>query len=164
MTMTEQAAVLFLCNRNAIRSPMAAALLASQGGAAESAGIVPGEADSLTGAVLEEMGLGLPASPRPVDDLKLGHFGLIVALSPQAQHRALEMTRNLRTPVEFWAVSDPAWWTAAGNSGWRPTGWCGTNCCRRSKTAFCRPLCPPRGRLAPCRRASPPPMSGEKAG
>jgi len=107
MTMTEQAAVLFLCNRNAIRSPMAAALLAARGGVAESAGIVPGEPDSLAQTVLGEIGLCVPAPPRPVDALKLGHFGLIVALSPQAQHRALEMTRNLRLPVEFWAVSDP---------------------------------------------------------
>jgi protein-tyrosine-phosphatase len=106
MSMNEP--VLFLCNRNSIRSPMAAALLDHLGGEAESAGVVPGEPDPLSGAVLEEIGLCLPDAPRHVDELKLGRFGLIVALSPQAQHRALELTRNLHVPVEFWQVADPS--------------------------------------------------------
>jgi len=102
-------AVLFLCNRNAIRSPMAAALLGHAGGArAESAGITPGEPDPMSGAVLEEIGLSPPGAPRPVEALKLGRFDLIVALSPQAQHRALELTRNLSVAVEFWQVADPS--------------------------------------------------------
>lgn len=102
-------AVLFLCNRNAIRSPMAAALLGHVGGAqAVSAGVTPGEPDPLSEAVLGEIGLSIPGLPQPVEALKLGRFDLIVALSPQAQHRALELTRNLPTPVEFWQVADPS--------------------------------------------------------
>jgi protein-tyrosine-phosphatase len=103
-------AVLFLCNRNTIRSPMAAVLLGQVGGpvSGESAGILPGEPDPLSHAVLGEIGLGISGPPRGVDALKLGHFDLIVALSPQAQHRALELTRNLSMPVEFWAVADPS--------------------------------------------------------
>lgn len=101
--------VLFLCNRNAIRSPMAAALLNQLGAArAESAGITPGDADPLSGAALAELGLAPPESPRPVEAVKLGRFDLIVALSPQAQHRALELTRNTRTAVEYWPVADPS--------------------------------------------------------
>jgi protein-tyrosine-phosphatase len=100
--------VLFLCSRNAIRSPMAAALLRHLGAGAESAGVSPGEPDPLAEAVLAEMGLGMAAPPRPVDQVKLGRFDLIVALSPRAQHRALELTRNLPTPVEFWQVADPS--------------------------------------------------------
>lgn len=110
MTTETPRAVLFLCNRNTIRSPMAAALLGQVGGQTpgESAGIAPGEPDPLSDAVLVEIGLGIPGPPRTVDALKLGRFGLIVALSPQAQHRALELTRNLPTPVEFWQVADPS--------------------------------------------------------
>lgn len=110
MTTETPRAVLFLCNRNTIRSPMAAALLERVGGQTpgESAGIAPGEPDPLSDAVLVEIGLGIPGPPRTVDALKLGRFGLIVALSPQAQHRALELTRNLPTPVEFWQVADPS--------------------------------------------------------
>ena len=101
--------VLFLCNRNAIRSPMAAVLLNHLGGAhAESAGIVPGEPDPLSQAALDELGLAIDDGPRAVDAVKLGRFGLIVALSPQAQHRALELTRNTRTAVEYWPVADPS--------------------------------------------------------
>jgi protein-tyrosine-phosphatase len=102
-------AVLFLCNRNAIRSPMAAALLNHLGAArAESAGITPGDADPLSEAALAELGLAVAAAPRPVEAVKLGHFDLIVALSPQAQHRALELTRNTGTAVEYWPVQDPS--------------------------------------------------------
>jgi protein-tyrosine-phosphatase len=101
-------AILFLCNRNAIRSPMAAVLLNHLGGTAEAAGVTPGNPDPLSEVVLGEMSLAIPAPPRPVDGLKLGRFGLIVALSPQAQHRALELTRNLPVPVEFWQVADPS--------------------------------------------------------
>ncbi len=103
-----KAPVLFLCNRNAIRSPMAAALLGELGVAAESAGVSPGEPDPLSGVTLGEVGLAIGAPPRNVDAVKLGRFGLIVALSPQAQHRALEMTRNTGTPVEYWQVADPS--------------------------------------------------------
>jgi protein-tyrosine-phosphatase len=102
-------AVLFLCNRNAIRSPMAAVLLNHlQGAHAESAGIVPGEPDPLSQAALQEMGLAIAEEPRAVDAVKLGRFDLIVALSPQAQHRALELTRNTSTAVEYWPVADPS--------------------------------------------------------
>lgn len=105
-------AVLFLCNRNAIRSPMAAALLThlqGQGMLAESAGIKPGdEPDPLSQEALGEMGLAIDEKPRPVEAVKLGRFGLIVAMSPQAQHRALELTRNTRTAVEYWPVADPS--------------------------------------------------------
>ena len=101
--------VLFLCNQNAIRSPMAAVLLNDLGAAsAESAGITPGDADPLSEAALAELGLAIPEGPRSVEAVKLGRFDLIVALSPQAQHRALELTRNTGTAVEYWPVQDPS--------------------------------------------------------
>ena len=102
--------ILFLCNSNAIRSPMAAVLLNHLAGGpqAESAGITPGEADPLSEAALDEIGLFIPDAPRPVEAVKLGRFDLIVALSPQAQHRALELTRNTGTAVEYWPLADPS--------------------------------------------------------
>ena len=104
-------AVLFLCNRNAIRSAMAAVLLNHLKGEevhAESAGVTPGEPDPLSDAALEEIGLAIPEGPRGVEEVKLGRFDLIIAMSPQAQHRALELTRNTRTAVEYWPVVDPS--------------------------------------------------------
>lgn len=111
MTASSPRAVLFLCNRNTIRSAMAAALLEQLAGGTihvESAGVTPGEPDPLSQAVLDEAGLGVPAPARHVDTVKLGRFDLIVTLSPQAQHRALELTRNLSVAVEFWQVADPS--------------------------------------------------------
>ena len=100
--------VLFVCNRNAIRSPMAAALLNQLGMTAESAGVSPGEPDALSQAVMDEVALAFPQGPRHVDTVRLGRFDLVVALSPQAQHRMLELTRNTRTGVEYWQVADPS--------------------------------------------------------
>ena len=100
--------VLFVCNRNAIRSPMAAALLTKMGIEAESAGVTPGQPDPLSQATMDEVGLAFPCGPRHVDTLKLGRFDLVVALSPQAQHHLLELTRKTRTAVEYWQVADPS--------------------------------------------------------
>jgi len=100
--------LLFVCNRNAIRSPMAAALLNQLGGTAESAGVSPGQPDLLSQAAMDEVGLTFPQGPRHVDTVILGRFDRIVALSPQAQHRMLELTRNAGTPVEYWQVADPS--------------------------------------------------------
>ena len=66
------APVLFLCNRNAIRSPMAAALLGDLGVAAESAGVLPGDPDPLSSAALDEIGLSIASPPRDVAKVKLG--------------------------------------------------------------------------------------------
>jgi len=101
--------VLFVCNRNAIRSPIAAALLNHLGGGpAESAGITPGEADPLSQAVMAELDLSFPRGPRHVDTVRLGRFGLVVTLSPQAQHRMLDLARNTQVAVEYWQVADPS--------------------------------------------------------
>lgn len=35
-------------------------------------------------------------------------FDLVISLSPEAHHRALEMTRNAAVDVEFWNTFDPS--------------------------------------------------------
>ena len=55
-------AVLFACSRNAVRSPMAAAILKHLAGRriyVESAGVRPGEPDPFAIAVMEEMGIDM---------------------------------------------------------------------------------------------------------
>jgi protein-tyrosine-phosphatase len=116
MTMTQQTvqpgAILFVCTVNAVRSPMAAALMEQLAPAmrVESAGVRPvqGEPDMLANEAMSEIGLTLAPAPRALEVVKLGRFDLIVTLSPEAQHRALEMTRNLGTPVEYWPTPDPS--------------------------------------------------------
>jgi protein-tyrosine-phosphatase len=58
--------------------------------------------------VLAEEGLSLgERHPRTLDDLEDDYFDLIVTLSPEAHHTALELTRSLAVDVEYWPMPDP---------------------------------------------------------
>ena len=103
--------VLFLCGMNAIRSPMAEALarqiLPSRVFLA-SAGLRAGERDPFVDAVLGEKGLSLgERQPQSIEELADTNFDLIITLSPEAHHRALDMTRTIAADVEYWPTMDP---------------------------------------------------------
>jgi protein-tyrosine-phosphatase len=104
-------AILFACTMNAVRSPMAAALmrhLAGRGIHVESAGVRAGDLDPLAVAAMEEIGLEIAAhQPRRFEELEDGFFDLVITLSPEAQHKAVEMTRTAATRVEYWQTFDP---------------------------------------------------------
>jgi protein-tyrosine-phosphatase len=104
-------AILFACTMNAVRSPMAAALmrhLAGRGAYIESAGVRAGELDPLAVEAMDEIGLEIKAhKPRRFEDLEDGSFDLVITLSPEAQHKAVEMTRTAATQVEYWPTMDP---------------------------------------------------------
>src|SRR5581483_7976636 len=96
-------AALFVCGSNAIRSPMAAALLRQMLGAAlrvGSAGVREGELDGFAVAAMEEIGIDI-AAHRPhtleqLEDLEEGlDYDLIITLAPEAHHRALELTHRI---------------------------------------------------------------------
>jgi len=103
--------VLFLCGMNAVRSPIAEQLARRMLPASvfiASAGVRQGERDPFVDAVLAESGLSLgDRQPRTLDQLEDDYFDLIVTLSPEAHHRALEMTRSLAVEVEYWPMPDP---------------------------------------------------------
>ena len=105
-------AVLFACTRNAIRSPMAEALLKHFHGAriyVQSVGVRPGPIDPVAIAAMEEMGIDIVRHrARSFDDLEDDSFDLVISLSPEAQHRAVEMTRHMACEVEFWNTFDPS--------------------------------------------------------
>jgi protein-tyrosine-phosphatase len=105
-------AVLFACTINAIRSPMAAAILKHLTGRrvyVESAGVRPGEPDPFVAAVMEEIGIDLTRhAPHSIADLGDTSFDLIVTLSPEAHHQALELTRTMAVDVEYWPTLDPS--------------------------------------------------------
>jgi protein-tyrosine-phosphatase len=106
----KEGAVLFACTMNAVRSPMAAALLRhlSQNVYIESAGVRAGELDPLAVEAMEEIGLEIGKHrPRRFEDLEDGSFDLVITLSPEAQHKAVEMTRTAATQVEYWPTMDP---------------------------------------------------------
>jgi protein-tyrosine-phosphatase len=110
-------AVLFACNRNAIRSPMASAILRYLTGNriyVRSAGVRPGEADPFAAAVMDEVGIDITKHrPITIADLEDTSFDLIVTLAPEAHHQALELTRTMAVEVEYWPTADPS--AAGGN-------------------------------------------------
>ena len=107
-------AVLFACGLNSVRSPMAAALLRQALGTSlyvASAGVRKGELDLFAAAVMDEIGIDIkahrPMTFEELDDLEGLNFDLIVTLSPEAHHKALELTRTLAADVEYWPTADP---------------------------------------------------------
>jgi protein-tyrosine-phosphatase len=103
--------VLFCCTRNAIRSPMAEGILKYLHGRriyVDSVGLREGEIDPFVIAVMDEIGIDLSRHrSKTFDDLEDGSFDLIISLSPEAQHHAVEMTRTMACEVEFWNTFDP---------------------------------------------------------
>ena len=103
--------ILFACTLNAVRSPMAAALmrhLTGEGIYVESAGVRAGALDPLAVEAMEEIGLKIGQhTPRRFEDLEDGSFDLVITLSPEAQHKAVELTRTAATQVEYWPTIDP---------------------------------------------------------
>lgn len=103
--------ILFVCGRNAVRSPMARALAEAQFPGRfyiRSAGVAPGERDPFVDAVLAEIGLDLGAHrPQALEELDDLTFDLAVTLSPEAHHRTLELTRTQAIEVEYWPTLDP---------------------------------------------------------
>ena len=105
-------AVLFACNLNRVRSPVAAALLRHRLGArvfVDSCGLKPGESvDSFAVAVMAEVGLDLSAHrPKGFGDLEDDSFDLVISLTPEAQHRAVELARGRAVELEYWPILDP---------------------------------------------------------
>jgi protein-tyrosine-phosphatase len=104
-------AVLFACSRNAVRSPMAAAILRYLAGTriyVNSAGVRAGEADPFAIVVMDEIGIDISAHrPTAFADLPDISFDQIVTLSPEAHHTALELASTYAIDVEYWPTPDP---------------------------------------------------------
>jgi len=108
-------AVLFACGLNSVRSPMAAALFAQMFGRAvyvASVGVRKGELDPFAVAAMKEIGIDIsrhkPVTFEELDEWEGLNFDLIITLSPEAHHRALELTRTSGVDVEYWPTADPA--------------------------------------------------------
>ena len=109
--------ILFCCDHNAVRSPMAEGLMKKFYGTeayVQSAGVYNDlEIDGFSIAVCQELGVELARHrSRSFDEMEqwgddLSAFDLVVALSPASQRRALELTRLFHLDVEYWPILDP---------------------------------------------------------
>ena len=107
--------VLFVCNYNAVRSPMAESLARHFFGKStyvQSAGVrKEDEPDPFMVSVLDEIGIDASRHKcRTLDELEEYeglNFDLIVTLTPEAHHAALDLTRTIAADVEYWPTPDP---------------------------------------------------------
>jgi protein-tyrosine-phosphatase len=113
MTNELPGAVLFACTMNQIRSPMAEALLKYLHGNrifVQSAGVRAGDGvDPFAVQVMDELGIDLERHrTRSFDQLDDDYFDVVISLAPEAQHKAVELTRNSACELEFWRMPDPS--------------------------------------------------------
>ena len=103
--------VLFACTFNAVRSPMAEGLLKRHIGRrlyVDSVGVREGDTDPFMVAVMAELGINLERHrTKCFDQLEDSSFDLVISLSPEAHHRAVEMVRTMACDVEYWRTFDP---------------------------------------------------------
>ncbi|MCC5967065.1 MAG: low molecular weight phosphatase family protein [Natronohydrobacter sp.] len=110
--------VLFCCDHNSVRSPIAEGLmkkLYGQRAYVQSAGVRNDrEIDGFSIAVSAEEGVELDRHrSRSFEEMvewgdDLTGFDLIIALSPASQRQALELTRFAHIDVEYWPIMDPS--------------------------------------------------------
>lgn len=75
----------------------------------DSVGVRSAEIDAFTVAVMDELGIDVGRHrSKTFEELEDTSFDLIVSLSPEAQHRAVESTRTMACEVEFWNTLDPS--------------------------------------------------------
>lgn len=106
--------VLFMCAQNAVRSPMAEALAKHFFGKSiyvQSAGAKKGETDGFVISVMDELGIDLkrhkPKTLAELEEWEGLNFDLIITLSPEAHHKAMDLTRSHAVDVEYWPTPDP---------------------------------------------------------
>lgn len=105
-------AVLFSCTLNSIRSPMAESILKSLQPVrifVDSVGVRAGEVDPFAVEVMAEIGIDLSHhQSKTFQTLDDTSFDLVVSLSPEAQHSAVELTHWMACEVEYWPTFDPS--------------------------------------------------------
>ncbi len=115
--MSDPTSVLFCCDHNAVRSPMAEGIMKKLYGTRiyiQSAGVKNDlEIDGFSISVCGEIGVELNRHRvRSFEDMEnwgddISGYDLVIALSPAAQRQALEYTRHNALEVEYWPIMDP---------------------------------------------------------
>ncbi|GHF73760.1 arsenate-mycothiol transferase ArsC [Seohaeicola zhoushanensis] len=115
--------VLFCCDHNAVRSPMAEGIMKKfygTGTYVQSVGVHNDlEIDGFAIAACNEIGVELARHrSRSFDEMErwgedLSSFDLVIALSPASRERASELTRFFHLELDYWPILDP---TGIGNT------------------------------------------------
>lgn len=110
--MERPGAVLFACNLNSVRSPMAEALMKLMYGVemyVDSCGVEPrDDLDPFVVEVIDELGGDLSAHhAKSFDELNDGSFDLVITLTPEAHHHAMDRAAGKAVEVVYWATPDP---------------------------------------------------------
>ena len=117
MSLEKIQSVLFCCDLNSVRSPMAEGICKKLHGYSifvQSAGVLSNsEIDPFAVAVSEEIGVILEKHrSRTFKEMEewgddISSFDLIISLSPASQRHALEYTRYFSLKIEYWNILDP---------------------------------------------------------
>mgnify|MGYP001189371680 FL=1 len=103
--------VLFACTMNSVRSAMAEGILKKIHGDRiyiDSVGKLVGEKNGYMIQVMDEIGIDLSSHrPKTFESLDDTSFDLIISLSPEAQHAAVELTRWMSCDLVYWPTYNP---------------------------------------------------------
>lgn len=104
-------AVLFCCTMNCVRSPMAEGIMKRFHGNkvfVDSVGVRAGETDPFMIEVMNEIGVDMSGHvSKTFEQLEDDSFDYVISLSPNAQHKAVDLTRYMACDVLFWNTFDP---------------------------------------------------------
>ena len=110
-TFRRPTSVLFACNFNSVRSPMAEGLAKQMFGGSiyfDSVGVRQGSVDGFAIAAMAESDIDISYhDAKTFDDLEDTSFDLVISLTPEAQHKAVELTRTMAVDLEYWPSLDP---------------------------------------------------------
>ena len=120
MTTTENTmprSILFVCNQNAVRSPMAEALAqrySKRRMFVESVGLIAGALDPFSVAAMAEEKIDISNhKAKTLADVDLSAFDLVITLTPEAHAHISKLLEGGKPPVEYWPTPDPS--DAEGN-------------------------------------------------
>lgn len=105
-------AVLFACTMNSVRSVMAFSIMKHLFGKftyVDAAGVRAGELDPMAVEVMDEIGIEIAKyHPKTFEDMEdSSMFDLCITLSPEAQHRAIDLAHTSAIEIEYWPTMDP---------------------------------------------------------
>ncbi len=104
--------VLFVCNQNAVRSPMAEALAhrhCKRRVYVDSVGLIAGMLDPFSVAAMAEEKIDISDhTPKTLADINIQDFDLVIALTPEARDHITRMVGEDGPAIEYWSTPDPS--------------------------------------------------------